>query len=385
MQTALATSSNSAIPAGLRKRDFADDSAATKHAAGILFVAPDGDVLLLRRSSAEANYAGHWALPGGGVEAGETPEVSALREAREEMGVDAEGRLKPLDRRITPTGTAFHTFAFPTKAKFVPKLNGEHSGYAWAPLDQLPGPIHPAVAQTLKERIGVAEDMKPEDWTGLRDGFLKWMVEEEEAEAEHAEDSALLAFDRESVRTVDRDGRMHVAVTNLSKACVNPYRGREIPDWEKLGLDPERIYQLLRDPEELEKGASTFNRIQVLRKHVPVSAEDHQPWDVVGTTGSDAAFEPPYLKNSMTIWEAGAIGDVESDARKELSCGYHYRADMTPGNFRGQNFDGTMRDIVGNHVALVSSGRAGPDVVVGDSAEELQWAMLERTLLSFAE
>lgn len=40
---------------------------------------------------------------------------------------------------------------------------------------------------------------------------------------------------------------------------------------------------------------------------------------------------------------------------------------MTPGVHEGQPYDGVMRDIVGNHVALVIEGRAGSDVVVGDS------------------
>lgn len=371
MTVALQTAAASGIPAGLRKKPALDAKDAKGHAAGVLFVAPDGDVLLLRRSSAEANYAGHWALPGGGVEEGETPAQGADREVGEEMGVKVSGPKKLLDQRMTPTGMAFHTFAQPVAEKFAPKLNGEHSGYAWAPLDQLPNPIHPAVKATLSERVGLANDMTPEAWKGLRDGFIQW-TREEEAEAEHATDAAIqLALDRSSVRDKDNEGRLHVAMTNISKATVNPYRGKEIPDSERLGLDPERIYQLLRDPDELEKAAATFNGIQVLKKHVPVSAEDHKPYDVVGTTGTDAMFESPYLKNSLVIWAADAIADIESEAKKELSCGYRYRAEMTPGNFDGMHYDGVMRDIVGNHVALVKDGRAGPDVVVGDSRENL--------------
>ena len=67
----------------------------------------------------------------------------------------------------------------------------------------------------------------------------------------------MLAFDR-SARWKDQDGNLHVRVSNISKATVNPYRGNEIPGWEELGLDPKKIYQLLRDPDELKKAASTF-------------------------------------------------------------------------------------------------------------------------------
>ncbi|CUJ80781.1 DUF2213 domain-containing protein [Achromobacter sp. 2789STDY5608628] len=177
-----------------------------------------------------------------------------------------------------------------------------------------------------------------------------------------------LAFDRATVRTIDVDGRMHVEISNISKATVNPYRGNEIPDWEVLGLDANRIYFLLRDPEELARAASTFNNIPLLSKHIPVSAAEPQKEFVVGATGSNASYQAPYLKNSLVVWDAVAIALIESEEQKELSSAYRYRADMTPGVYEGVAHDGVMRDIRGNHVALVEVGRAGPDVVVGDSS-----------------
>ncbi|WP_241123469.1 DUF2213 domain-containing protein [Achromobacter xylosoxidans] len=177
-----------------------------------------------------------------------------------------------------------------------------------------------------------------------------------------------LAFDRATVRRIDVDGRMHVEISNISKATVNPYRGNEIPDWETLGLDPNRVYFLLRDPQELEKAAPTFNNIPLLSKHIPVSAAEPQKEFVVGATGSNASYQAPYLKNSLVVWDAVAIALIESEEQKELSSAYRYRADMTPGVYEGVAHDGVMRDIRGNHVALVEVGRAGPDVVVGDSS-----------------
>ncbi|MCG2596569.1 MAG: DUF2213 domain-containing protein [Achromobacter sp.] len=177
-----------------------------------------------------------------------------------------------------------------------------------------------------------------------------------------------LAFDRATVRRIDVDGRMHVEISNISKATVNPYRGSEIPDWEALGLDANRIYFLLRDPQELEKAAPTFNNIPLLSKHIPVSAAEPQKEFVVGATGSNASYQAPYLKNSLVVWDAVAIALIESEEQKELSSAYRYRADMTAGVYEGVAHDGVMRDIRGNHVALVEVGRAGPDVVVGDSS-----------------
>lgn len=182
----------------------------------------------------------------------------------------------------------------------------------------------------------------------------------------YAEGRLSLAQDR-SLRSYDQDGRLHVETSNISKATVNPYYGSEIPNYRQLGLDPKKVYYLLRDPEELEKAAPTFNNLPLLNKHIPVSADDPQKDVIVGTTGSDAKFEDGYLKCSLAVWDSEAIAGIESGEQMELSSAYRYTADMTAGEFNGMRYDGVMRDIVGNHVALVDVGRAGRDVVVSDA------------------
>lgn len=187
-------------------------------------------------------------------------------------------------------------------------------------------------------------------------------------------ESLLLAMDRApTVRSRDANGYLHVEVSNISKANVCPYYGREIPGADVMGLDPDRIYQLYRDPEELARAADTFNNIPLLSEHVPV-LPDSLPEDlIIGSTGTDAVFDGEYLKNSLVIWQQAAQDAIEADRKRELSCGYRYRADMTPGqNKDGLRYDGVMREIMGNHVALVIEGRAGPDVVVGDELMKLK-------------
>ncbi|QDB73887.1 head maturation protease [Aeromonas phage 2_D05] len=178
----------------------------------------------------------------------------------------------------------------------------------------------------------------------------------------------MMAFDRQSARSIDADGRLRVSKTNISKAVVNPYYGREIPGWQQLGLEDDKVYRLYRDPEELAKGAGTFNNLPILNKHIPVTVDAPQKDNVVGSIGSDVVFDAPYLQASLCIWDAAAIAGVESEKQCELSCGYRYDPDMTPGTTSdGETYDGVMRNIRGNHLALVEVGRAGPDVVVADS------------------
>lgn len=322
-------------------------------AAGVAFVAPGAMMLFLKRSGT-GDHAGEWCFPGGGIEGTETAEKAARREVAEETGSEIfleSGPLVEADRRTSAEGVDFTTFRQPVVEEFVPVLNEEHCAFRWAPVSDPPNPLHPGVRVVLSN---VAMDSRAGEKIGV-------------------------AFDRGSVRTYDRDGRLHVAKTHISKANVCPYVGREIPDWETLRLDPDRIYKLFRDPEELEKAAPTFNNIPLLSRHVEVTADDHQPDLVIGSTGTDAEFSAPFLDQSLVIWAKPGISAVESEARKELSSAYRYRADMTPGEFQGEKYDGVMRDIVGNHVALVKEGRAGADVVVGDSMENL---VMSKTLLS---
>jgi len=174
-----------------------------------------------------------------------------------------------------------------------------------------------------------------------------------------------LAFDRSS-RRIDADGRLHVDRSHISKASVNPYYGREIPGYDALGLAPDKVYRLFRDPVELERGAHTFARLPILSQHIPVTVDSPRPDLVVGALGSDVTFNMPYLDADTTYWDAAAIAGIETGKIKELSCAYRYVPVMEPGEFEGQAYDGRMTEIQGNHLAIVEIGRAGSDVVVAD-------------------
>lgn len=174
-------------------------------------------------------------------------------------------------------------------------------------------------------------------------------------------------------RNFDAEGRLHVTSSNISKANCCRYLGSEISDWQELGLDPNRTYVLYRDAGELAKAAPTFANLPLLRDHKPISADAPARELWVGVVGAPVKFEAPYLKAPLSLWTAEAIDLVESGEQEQLSAAYRFRADMTPGIHRdGTRFDGVMRDIIGNHVALVSEGRAGPDVLVGDSKPKRQ-------------
>jgi 8-oxo-dGTP pyrophosphatase MutT (NUDIX family) len=402
----LSTAPNAAIPVGFRKRPPAGDERIS--GAGILYVTEAGDGLFLKRQGGDA--AGTWSIPAGKVEQDEEPCDAARRESIEEVGRLPAWELAPLMRE-TRDGVDFSTFGQKLPERFYPTLNDESAEYVWAPLDDPPQPLHPGLAALLAKffeeeseepehkRSGAAGELErefeAEDQTGANavEAFESGIPQRGELEGSNAgptlttRDSALrLAIDRKSVRSFDEVGRMRVDMTNISKANICPYRGEEIPGWDEetkthaLGLDPDKIYMMLRDPDELAKSVRTWDGVQLLREHKPVSADDHQMWDIVGTTATNTNFADPYLRCGLVFWTADGIDLVESEEQREISCGYLYDPDMTPGVFHGEKYDGVMRNIRGNHVAIVEEGRAGPDVLVADSVAEIQWQMLAEAL-----
>lgn len=180
-----------------------------------------------------------------------------------------------------------------------------------------------------------------------------------------------VAFDKASARHYDDNGFLIVDSTVITKAAVNPYYGKEIPEYESLGLDPEKIYNMLRDPAELEKGMHTLGEKQLLIKHIFVSADDPQKESIAGTIGSNLEMAGDDVKGSLTVWDKEAINLIESGKLAELSASYFYDPVMKSGTFKGQAYDGIMTNIRGNHVALVERGRIGRDALVADALPKL--------------
>lgn len=170
-----------------------------------------------------------------------------------------------------------------------------------------------------------------------------------------------------SQRETDENGFLHVGSSHITKATVNPYYGREIPGWREAGLDPETVYYGLRDPEELQASLETWAGLPLHIEHHIDSADEPEKLTRVGAVGTGAVWNPPYVDAPLTVWDRTAIDAIEDGSFRELSCAYRYAPDFTPGRYEGIPYDFIMRNIRGNHVALVEEGRAGPDVVVADS------------------
>ena len=133
-------------------------------AVGIWFYAADTKRhLYLMRD--DKKYSGHWGLPGGKVEKGESLLQALRRECKEEMGFMPKYlKLIPIEK-FTADGETFiyNTFYCIVEKEFTPRLNHEHVGYAWIDSELIPKPLHPGFWATLKvddifQRINALKD-----------------------------------------------------------------------------------------------------------------------------------------------------------------------------------------------------------------------------------
>lgn len=195
------------------------------------------------------------------------------------------------------------------------------------------------------------------------------------------------SIDKDSVRTVDDNGFLHVAVSPVTKEQVAPYYGHEIPNHEELGFESDVIYHGYRPASELSKP----DTIQSLNG-IPIQFEHHADYanapakdTRIGSTGDDAKWESPYLTNSLHFHDAKAIDRIKDGSMRELSLAYRYTPVKKEGEFEGQHYDFVMTDINCNHVALVEEGRAGHDVLVEDAQIKEKNTMADNAAIETAE
>ena len=98
------------------------------------YIEHSGDFLSLKRSSSSPQ-AKTWGTPAGKIEQGEAPELAAIRELREESGLELSlQNLKSLGKIFieNPKGQ-YDCFLFYAKLKAKPKitLSKEHTDYTW--------------------------------------------------------------------------------------------------------------------------------------------------------------------------------------------------------------------------------------------------------------
>ncbi len=115
----------------------------------------------------------------------------------------------------------------------------------------------------------------------------------------------------------------------------------------------------------------SFHLVTATNEHPDAFVDIDNVRDVqVGTVGSDVRRDGVFVRASIVITDASTILAIQR-GKCQLSCGYTSEVIAETGVANGDKFDGVQTKIRGNHVAIVTKGRAGPDcslIARGDAA-----------------
>ena len=126
-------------------------------ATGLVFTNESGGILLVRPT-----YNDVWHLPGGVVEAGESPVAAAIREVKEELGLDVEpGRLMGVDYRPPTPGGRGSALRFvfdggaltPTQIEHIVLPADEIREWRYVSVDKLDAYVIPVLASRLRHML----------------------------------------------------------------------------------------------------------------------------------------------------------------------------------------------------------------------------------------
>ncbi|QTH19781.1 DUF2213 domain-containing protein [Rhizorhabdus wittichii] len=164
---------------------------------------------------------------------------------------------------------------------------------------------------------------------------------------------------------ITREGHL-LAVARAARANnVQDYLPHEIGQAPKPDGTPYRIFR----PE-----AEVFARDAVQSAaHRPITV-DHPAEDVsatnwkrlaVGDTGGEVLRDGEFLRLPIMVMDADGV-QAATTTHQEFSLGYKADLDMTPGTFGDQSYDGVMRNIRINHLALCRHARGGAELRIVD-------------------
>jgi hypothetical protein len=160
----------------------------------------------------------------------------------------------------------------------------------------------------------------------------------------------------------------------IARTGFQKYKLKEIDEGErqsqKILGDPEEEVELLRTPEEVfnPRTIASFETKSVTDGHPDQllnvdTVREHEKGQIANVRRGAEALESgdfPLLAD-LIVKDRFLIEKIKAGLR-ELSCGYNYHV-LRQGDSLLQV------DIVGNHVAIVNAGRAGPEASIQDSLE----------------
>ena len=197
------------------------------------------------------------------------------------------------------------------------------------------------------------------------DASTVYSIDELWGKAPQMQDAITLDFDDAAEAKLVGGGYLR-AMPKIARTGIQLYHGKECgrPDLEKV-----RVY---RSPEVVFSKAAvdSYTHLPITLEHpgMPVSAANWKK-HAVGETGDEVLRDGDTVRVPMMLRDAAAIKAVK-DGKNQISVGYSCDLEWVDGvTPDGDRYDAVQTNIQGNHVAIVSTARGGPELKFGDKGE----------------
>jgi len=165
-------------------------------------------------------------------------------------------------------------------------------------------------------------------------------------------------------RKTDINGYIEIKDNPISKAGIYEYYG-----WEINAPDKDKLYRVLRSPEELSSPEciESFKGMPLINDHTMMGEGQKAPElvGIQGSIGDNVYFKNGVLYGNLRLYTNKIKGLIEK-GKRDLSCGYWSTYDFIKGVWNGKPYDAIQRIAGANHIALVLDGRCGGEIAVLD-------------------
>ena len=174
-------------------------------------------------------------------------------------------------------------------------------------------------------------------------------------------------FKLKSKRILTDEGYMQVPA-RIGRTGVQEFRAGEIGLTDR---DPMDIVRVFRPAEEVfnDESMRSFENKAVTNDHPPkgVKVTNHSKYAKGSSIGDVKQEKEIYLATVLQITDQRLIDTIKA-GKVEVSNGYSADLDIEDGvdEVSGERYDVVQRNIKGNHIAIVTRGRAGPNVKLSD-------------------
>lgn len=169
-------------------------------------------------------------------------------------------------------------------------------------------------------------------------------------------------IETESAREYDRNDYITIRNNPIIKAGIFPYKGSILP-----GADPNQIYNVYRPLEELTNADTlkSFAGLPIYDEHEMVGGKytrGAEERTVHGSTLENIAVKNNDILAPLRIFSRSLKALIDA-GKRGLSLGYNCTFEKSSGMFEGIAYNYIQRGIHGNHLALVTQGRNGTEVL----------------------